>query len=220
VTDEKKKSAQVPATAGKNVFEEFADRADRQMAVGSLLKFVKGDFVVGRDEKCVEKELVAIMPGLLHGWQRWEDSRPADHAMGLLIEGFVPPTRDVLGYRDETSWEIKDGKPRDPWRLTIYLPMVTVNCESVLTFTTDSDGGRRRCMAPLSGEYGKHIRQHPDELPVIRLEQSSYQHPDRSRGRIKYPIFPVDRWVKAEPYSAAITAITGRSLPLLPGSTT
>ena len=72
----------------------------------------------------------------------------------------------------------------------------------------------------LCGEYGHRIREHPDEIPVVRLEQGSYQHPDHNIGRVKYPMFPADRWVKAEPYIAAVAAITGRSLNLLlPGGT-
>jgi len=95
------------------------------------------------------------------------------------------------------------------------LPVVTVDAETVFTFATSSDGGRRRAIAPLSREYGNHIRQNPNEIPVIGLEQDSYLHPDRSIGRVKYPLFPVKRWVKADPYLAAVTALTGKSLKLL-----
>jgi hypothetical protein len=41
-------------------------------------------------------------------------------------------------------------------------------------------------------------------------------HSERSIGRVKFPLFPVARWVKAEPYIASIAAITGRPVPLLP----
>src|SRR5207249_338636 len=160
---------------------------------------------------------VAVMPGLLHGWIRWEDNHP-EHNMGLLAEGFEPPERDTLGYNDKTKWEIDaSGKPRDPWQRSLYLPMVTINGETVYTFMSTSDGGRRRGVAPLCGEYGHHIRQHPDELPVVGLGQHSYLHSDRSIGRVKYPLFPIIRWVKAEPYIAAVAAVAGRPVGLLPG---
>ena len=67
-------------------------------------------------------------------------------------------------------------------------------------------------------EYGHHIRQYPSEIPVVRLEQDSYLHPNRNIGRVKFPIFPADRWVEAEPYIAAVVAITGRPVNLLPGN--
>jgi hypothetical protein len=218
MSEEDKKS--VPAVPGKNTFERFADDVDNKMIIGDLLKFVKGDWLVGRDdEEFAEKELVAIVPGLIHGWIRWQDGRPAGHAMGLLVEGFDPPDRAALGHQEESQWELDGkGEPRDPWRPSIYLPMVTVDGKRVFTFTTDSDGGRRRGVAPLCREYGHHIRQHPSEIPVVRLEQDSYLHPNRNIGRVKFPIFPADRWVGAEPYIAAVVAITGRPVNLLPGN--
>jgi hypothetical protein len=216
--DDKTPDNKPPATTGnKNPFETFADNADSQNFL-PLLKFNKGDWVVGRDaEPCPETELVAIVPGLMHGWIRWEDSFPVEHRMGLVMEGFVLPARDTLGYLDETTWEIdsKTGKPRDPFQESNYLPVMSINAENVYNFATSSDGGRRRAIAPLSREYGNHIRTNPDELPVIGLEQDSYMHPDRKIGRVKYPLFPVKKWVKADAYLAALTALTGKPLKLL-----
>jgi len=216
--DDKKPAVIIPP--GKNPFETYADRIDNMMLLGSILKFTKGDWLVGRDgEECPEKEMVALMPGLLWGWIRWEDNFPVEHIMGLLMEGFVPPALETLGHRDKEKWELDNkGEPRDPWQESAYLPVISVNAETVYTFATSSDGGRRRALAPLCRDYGTHIRQHPDELPVIGLEQDSYQHSDRSIGRVKYPLFPVKRYVKAEPYLAAVTTLTGKSLKLsLPG---
>jgi len=209
-----------PAVPGKNPFETYADRADNMMLLGSILKFTKGDYLVGRDgEECPEKEVVGLMPGLLWGWIRWEENFPVEHNMGLVMEGFVTPARETLDHNDKSQWEQDNsGKPRDPWQESAYLPVISVNAETVYTFATSSDGGRRRALAPLCREYGTHIRQHPDELPVFGLEQDSYQHPDRSIGRVKYPLFPVKRWVKADPYLAAVMALTGKPLKLmLPG---
>jgi hypothetical protein len=96
--------------------------------------------------------------------------------------------------------------------------VITTNGETVYTFATSSDGGLRRALGPLCRDYGTHIRQHPNELPVIGLEQGSYQHSNPRIGRVKYPLFPVKRYVKADPYLAAVTALTGKSLKLsLPG---
>jgi hypothetical protein len=208
-----------PIVAGKNPFESYADRADNMMLLGPILKFTKGDYLIGRDsEECPEKEVVALMPGLLWGWIRWEDNFPVEHIMGLLTEGFVMPALDTLSHRDKEKWELDSkGEPRDPWAESAYLPVISVNAETVYTFATSTDGGRRRALAPLCREYGNRIRQCPDELPVIGLEQDSYQHTDRSIGRVKFPLFPVKRWVKAEPYLAAVTALTGKSLKLLLG---
>jgi len=209
----------VPLVPGKNPYEDYADRVDNQMLLGQLLKFTKGDWLIGRDgEACPDTELVALMPGLTHGWVRWEDNATVQHEMGLLLEGFVPPARDTLGYTDKTRWELNNNEPRDPWQQGIYLPVITINGDAVYTFATSSDGGRRRAIAPLCREYGNRMRQHPDEIPVVGLEQGSYQHPNRSIGLVKYPLLPVKRWVNAKPYLAAVTTLTGKSLKLqLPG---
>ncbi|HEX9321797.1 MAG TPA: hypothetical protein VF913_06710, partial [Xanthobacteraceae bacterium] len=119
----------VPAVPGKNPFEQYADAANSSSIIGQLLKFSKGDWLVGRDnEECSEKALAAVVAGMVHGWVRWEDNRPAEQNMGLLIEGFVPSDRASLGHNDRALWEANnDGQPRDPWQPTIYLPMVSVD---------------------------------------------------------------------------------------------
>ena len=208
----------VPVVPGKNPYEDYADRSNTQMWLGALLKFTKGEYLVGRDgDVCPEKELVAIMHGQLIGWIRWEDNYPVEHVMGLLLEGYVLPDRETLGHNDKTQWEQQDsGKPRDPWQQGVYRPMISLNGEVIYTFTTTSDGGRRRAVAPLCKEYGAHMRQHPDELPVIGLEQDSYMHSDRSIGRVKHPLFPVKKWVPAAPYLAAVATLTGKTMKLPP----
>lgn len=210
----------VPAVPGKNPFEDYADRVDNTMLLGALLKFTKGDYLIGRDgEECPVQEVVALMPGIMAGWIRWEDNFPVEHKMGLLLDGFVTPARATLGHLDQSLWDVdSNGKPRDPWQENVYLPVITVDADVIYTFTTSSDGGRRRAIAPLCREYGSRVRQHPDEIPVIPLGQDSYLHPDRAIGRVKFPLFtPIKRWVKAEPYLAAVTTLTGKALKLALG---
>jgi hypothetical protein len=215
--DNDKKLPTVPGS--RNVFEAVGDAMARGGAIiGSLLKFSKGDWLAGPDgeEIAAGTELVAVVPGTLDGWVRWEDNRPVEQIMGLLVEGFVPPVRSTLGHDDKSVWEIDAaGKPRDPWQPTIYMPMSSLNAEKVFTFTTSSDGGRRHAVGPLCKEYGGRIRQHPDELPIVKLHQGSYLHSDRSIGRIKYPELPASRWVKADKYLAAVADVAGRPLKLL-----
>jgi hypothetical protein len=56
--------------------------------------------------------------------------------MGLLLQGFVPPARDTLGYTDKTRWELNNNEPRDPWQQGVYLPVITINGDAVYTFAT------------------------------------------------------------------------------------
>jgi hypothetical protein len=216
--DDKDKDKLPTVPESRNVFEAIGDVMTQSTAIiGSLLKFSKGDWLAGFDNEEVPDgtELVAVVSGIVHGQVRWEDNRPVEQIMGPLIEGFVPPARSTLGYNDKTKWEISGGKTRDPWQETIYMPAVTIDAATVFTFSTGTDGGRRHAIGPLCKEYGSHIRQHPDELPVVKLQQDSYEHTDRSIGRVKYPELPVMRWVKAEKYLAAISKAAGRPVKLL-----
>lgn len=210
---------QIPAApVQKNVFERAGDEMDRgNVIVGTLLKFSKGDWLVGQDrEEMARDELVAVVPGVVHGWVRWEDNKPAEQIMGPMVEGFAPPKRSTLGHDDESQWELgANGKPRDPWQVTVYLPMCSLDTTEVFTFATSSDGGKRHAIAPLCREYGTHIRAHPNELPVVKLDQDSYAHSDRSIGRVKYPTLPVLRWVAAKEYLGALANAAGRPVKLL-----
>jgi hypothetical protein len=218
-------SEQVPTVPEtRNVFECTGDAMTKSNGIiGSLLKFSKGDWLVGRDEEEIEDgtKFVAVVSAIVHGWVRWENNKPAEQIMGPLAEGFVPPARSTLGHNDESKWETdrSGGKPRDPWQMTIYLPMVSLDGESVYTFSTGTDGGKRYAIGPLCQEYGSHVRQHPDELPVVKLHQDSYAHSDRSIGRVKVPELPAVHWVKADKYVAALAAAAGQSLKLLENTT-
>ena len=116
--------------------------------------------------------------------------------MGLVVEGFQAARRPALGDLNKDSWERdSEGEPRDPWQFTNHLPMDRVDDSKAFTFVTSSKGGLG-CIGELCKEYGKHVRQHPDEDPVIEIDVGSYLHRDRSRGRVKYPIFKVVGWIK------------------------
>jgi hypothetical protein len=74
--------------------------------------------------------------------------------------------------------------------------------EVVYTFTTSSRGGVS-AVAKLVGEFGRGVRMHPGQLPIVEIGSGSYQHKDRSLGRIKFPTFKIVGWT-ADP-TAALT---------------
>ena len=83
-----------------------------------------------------------------------------------------------------------DGKPRDPFQFTQYLPMVDETGE-VFTFSTSSRGGIS-ALAALARQYARSRVAHPDAFPVIELQVDGYTH--QSYGRIKVPKFLVVGW--------------------------
>jgi hypothetical protein len=42
--------------------------------------------------------------------------------------------------------------------------------------------------------YGQHVRQHPNEFPVVELGADAYQHQNKQYGRVKVPEFTVVDW--------------------------
>jgi hypothetical protein len=77
----------------------------RSRSSGKLLKFSKGDYLVGEDNDEVEEgtQYVANMDELMVGWIRWADGKPEDQIMGRVSEGYQPPKRNTLGDDDKTS---------------------------------------------------------------------------------------------------------------------
>ena len=187
---------QTPET---NPWEAYGNAVATRTTVGELLKFTKGDYIAGpySDEIPTGTRLYAVMDTLNVGWLKWQDNRPAEQIMGAVGEGFQPPRRADLGDLDKTQWETdEEGHPRDPWQFSNYLVLVAVKGGKVFTFTTSSRGGLN-AIGELCKVYGKVMRQQPDKYPVIELDVGSYQHSNRSYGRIKFPIHKIVDWADA-----------------------
>ena len=136
-----------------------------------------------------------MMDSLTVGWVRWENNAPTEQRMGFVVEGFQPERRNDLGDQDKDRWEVDEkGQPRDPWQFTNYLILHDAESGEVYTFATASKGGLG-CVGELSKEYGKAIRQKPDQYPVSNWMLATINIAiDRLAG-IKFPIFKVVDWV-------------------------
>lgn len=194
---------------GGNYFQSYGDQVSQKSIVGKLLKFSKGDYLVGEDNDEVEEgtQYVANMDELMVGWIRWEDGKPTDQIMGRVSEGYQAPKRNTLGDDDKTKWEVDEqGRERDPWQFSNYLILKTpgeAGEDALFTFTTSSRGGLN-AIGELCKAYGKAMRQKPDELPIISLKVGSYQHSNKAYGRIKYPIFEVSGWAPKAEFAEAL----------------
>src|ERR1017187_1991958 len=207
----------------RNYFVDYGQAAGGQSnIIGKLLKFSKGDYTAGADNDEVEEgtEVVVNMDSILVGWQRWSDNKPAEQLMGAVSAGFQAARRDTLGHDDEDKWEVDDqGKSRDPWQFSnLALMRGNDKVGELYTFTSSSKGGIG-AIGRLCVEYGKVMREMPDAWPVITLGVDSYIHPNKSFGRIKFPVFKVVDWAdkslfhdvdKAEDKKAAKGAMSKR----------
>jgi hypothetical protein len=189
---EKKKTGGLPATNETNPFEEYGNAATARGGIeGTLLNFNKGDYLAGQEKEEVPlgTAFQALIDKLMTGWVCWQDGIPVDKEnMGLVAERFVPPRRKELGDLDKTLWERDpNGQEQDPWQLTNYLPMRRIDNGEIYTFATNTKGGLA-AIGELCKVYGKEMRRRPDQDPVIALDASSYQHRERSIGRVHVPV--------------------------------
>jgi hypothetical protein len=178
-------------------YEKFSQTYGQQSFItGDLLRFTKhGASTAGQDQEEIEDgtRMLAFMPGLQIGQVRWENNQPVKHLIGLVCEGFEPPPRESLGDLDESKWPKLGGQPNDPWQETVYLPML--NDEGQLyTYVTSSKGGKS-ALAKVTKAYTTRRKMHPDEIPILQLNVTSYDHPQY--GETFKPVFKIDGWAKA-----------------------
>jgi hypothetical protein len=198
--------AKTNATA--NPFAEYAAALAARRIDGKLLKFVKGDYLAGSEGALIETgtALVAVMNSLTVGWQKWLNMRPVDSVMGLISENFKPPRRNELGDENSATWETDaDGDLKDPWQFINNTVFVSPDMEEVYTFTTSSRGG--------FGAIGKlcasHAKAPAGKYPLVRLAVDSYPHRDKSRGRVKIPVFEFVELVASAPFDEALARSRG-----------
>jgi hypothetical protein len=204
---ERQNTAVAPAGGG-NFFEQYSQAASGSRIVGQLLRFNKGDWLVGQEQDDVPPgtRLIANVGELMIGWNKWVGGVVEDMRMGRVVDGFQPPARSSLGDTDQSEWEMDDdGNPRDPWQRTNYLILKDEKSDQLYTFAANSKGGIN-AIGELCGHYGKRIRQHPDDLPVISLGAGKYQHKNKAYGWIKFPKLDVVDWVDREAFVDAMAA--------------
>lgn len=186
----------------RNAFEAYGDQVSTKMLVGTLLKFNKGDWIKGDDEDIEPgTRFVANMDQLMVGWIKWVDNRPDQQIMGAVVDRFQPPRRGTLGDTDEDQWETdNDGKPRDPWQYSNYIVFKPVGRKAkedeLLTFATSSKGGIG-AIGELCKSYGKEMRTHPEQYPIVEIGVNKYKHSNPEWGWIKVPTLKLVGWEKA-----------------------
>jgi hypothetical protein len=185
----------VAIPSGVDPFANFADREGGPD--GAFLKFTRGIWTIGADAETVkpEERFAALVAEMQHGYTKWVDSKVADRAMIRVADGFAP-ARAELGDTDEANWPVGPNGREDPWTFTIALPLLGIEDEQRLIFTTSSSGGRR-ALGKLSGAFAMQRRRVPGtEYPIVELGCDSYRH-DKF-GIVQRPLFRIVEWVAAE----------------------
>jgi hypothetical protein len=183
----------------------YADAVAPQYIIGEMLRFSKGFYYVGKKEEPlpIGTTFTVAPDELLAGWIKWFDSKPVEHEMVRVEDGVLPKQRGELGDTDPSQWpKDKDGKAKDMWQFTNYLPMMDEG-GNLFTFTTASRGGIS-AIAQLLKRYANHRKRHPNVFPLIALNVDSYQHKDRNLGRIQIPVFEPSGYAPKTDFLAAL----------------
>lgn len=199
------------ANVGGDPFSTYGEIASRGGA--TYLRFSKGEWLLGKDENTDHegRQLAARMDGLMIGWVHWEDRRPVERVMGLLVDGFKPPLRSELGDLDQDLWpKDSEGRPQDPWQLTNELPMADLDTGEQILFTANSTGAIG-AIGNLCKAYGKEYRLREGQVPVIELNTDSYKH--TVYGKVWVPVLPIKGWVDNDGIAPAPAAEAEEKAP-------
>lgn len=186
-------AAKVPGVAGNDPVLDYLDRHIGM--AGTFFKFAKdGRFRKTSDDEEVPegKEFIVVSDQIQVGWIKYNGKGiTPERKMGSLLSGFIPPTREELGDTDQSLWETGlSGKPEDPWKEQMLLPLQDVTTGDLFVFGTTSATGRR-AVSNLAKHCRQMQRQEPDLYPVIRLKIGGFQHRDDRIGFVKTPAFAV-----------------------------
>src|SRR5262245_39313360 len=139
-----KKTTNVPATT-----ESRADAwIDAEASELPIIKFAKsGEFVNASDSKPVSKNAryVALCRETAVGFIKFDgEGNPPERVQTLLFGDEPMPRREDLGDLDQSQWdEGLDGKPADPWRPQVLLPLQNDATAELVAFASTSKTGRR-----------------------------------------------------------------------------
>ena len=150
---------------------------------GARLKFAKGEWTLDGQTVGSGEEFVTVPSSITRAMERWQSKRITDRVVARLGERLVP--RSELGDHDRSRWETGlDGRERDPWCEVHYLGLRRLDDDSLVVFSTSSDGGRKAI-----AQIAKAAASRPGEAPIVTLGSDSYPH--RSFGQITTPTFDV-----------------------------
>lgn len=198
----------LPATSKSiDPFKAYADEVAPQNIIGTLLKFNKGDYSVGKEGRAIPvgSKFAANLDLMAVGYVKWIGGRPVNHMLVRLADGSAKPKRAQLGDLAEDAWEMdSDGKSRDPWQQVNYLPLLDERGE-IYTFSVSGRSALKEA-ASLCRTYAFHLENQTDEFPVVELGVGRYLHKDRSIGWVKYPEINVVGWTPKAHFVKALAA--------------
>lgn len=135
-------------------------------------------------------KVIVPYEGIQHGWIKFNGKgEPPTREMGPMFGGYVPPARTDLGDDDQSLWQTGlSGKPEDPWKPQVLVPMQDVDSGELYVFQTSSVTGLR-AVGLLVAACKSMMEKNPDEYPIFELRISEFEHKDSRIGVVTKPDF-------------------------------
>jgi hypothetical protein len=177
---------------------------------GTALRFSKdGKFIkptCGDEEVPEGTRYAVIWDQTRGGCQRFNGKGERPDLKLDLVFGGRPPTPEELGGSDPSQWPISDmtGKPENPWREVLMVPLQSIETGEVLVFSTMSITGLR-AVSNLLTQSARLGAKDLDHYPVIALRAGGYEH--RKFGWVKVPAFERVGKAPKTDITAALTSL-------------
>jgi hypothetical protein len=185
---------QAVAEYNRTYTQRYLDDVAPSGIAGRLIKFKDSEYQTADDGKVLpgDDEYILLADDTQVGWLKFNGAGEApERHMGLLFDGYQMPERKDLGDLDPTKWELGlDNQPADPWQHQQNIVLQHTNTQELFTFSTSSKTGRR-AVGNVLRHYERMQRNHPDELPVIKLGKGGFKHRDTRVGWVDVPLFVV-----------------------------
>jgi hypothetical protein len=194
-TKEHKMENHVTKTRNENaVMTNEADNilsAAREDGFQKILKFKKGDYLIGEDKIPLGTEYLAHAGAWTKMWIKFVDGEVVDRKPYRVADGKRPADRNDLDDLDLVGQKDSDGKSIDPWVFQNLLPLEDVKTGELVVFATPSIGGQQ-AVRELCNAYARRVKSGQPGQPIIQLARTKM--PTKSFGPVDRPEFKISGW--------------------------
>lgn len=183
-------------TTHSTELENIQNAAREDAGFEKILKFKKGNYVIGDEDVALGTEYIAHTIAWTKCWIKFTDGEVAERKAYRVAKGEIPPERDELDDLDQDKWpKGLDGSPADPWLFQYLIPFEDPASGEIVIFAASSFGGRR-AVAELCSAYVKRTKKIENcGQPIIKLGVTDM--PTKKFGPVPRPEFEVIGWDEA-----------------------
>ena len=178
VAPAKATSVAVPDT--RDPRDQYLDRVAPATIVGRPMKFdtKEGRYVARDNDEEIGRDVsfIAHCDQTVIGSRRFHGKgEQPSYIVGMWYDGYVPPERDDLPDRDESTWEISEltGRPDDPWKEINWLVLQRMDTGEFFTFEASAPT-HISGLGALLRHYRRSEKRYPGRYPVVRLGLSGW----------------------------------------------